>query len=270
MSATIDKSRGGFATAHTRRHATRGGIGSIYVGSMLLTIALAVVGFWPTYFGPVLSGGVPRSASVVSPDMTPVLHVHAVVYVFWLVLFAAQVVFAATGRLALHMRVGRWLMVYGIVLIGAGLMVASKGFADRLATGDVFRAQRWLFGILRELAFFAPFLVAGWVYRRRPEIHKRLMIVATLILVVPAVGRMTFLGTPPPLWKYMVVWPLPVYLAMVHDFRTRKLVHPVYVIGLAAMLAMRLVLPFGSSSTWQTIASGITAFYSTPVSPPPR
>jgi hypothetical protein len=80
---------------------------------------------------------------------------------------------------------------------------------------------------------------------------------------------MTFLGTPPPLWKYMVVWPLPIYLAMLHDFRTRKLIHPVYVIGLAAMLAMRLVLPFGGSPTWQKLASGITAFYSTPVSPQP-
>jgi hypothetical protein len=48
---------------------------------------------------------------------------------------------------------------------------------------------------------------------------------------------------------------------MIHDVRTRKLVHPVYVIGLAAMLTMRLVLPIGSSHMWQTIASRITAVY---------
>jgi hypothetical protein len=247
----------------TQRRPKGGARQRLYVAAALMTTALAVVGFWPTYFGPLLSGGVPqhRTASNVFEAATSVIHVHAVVYVLWLLLFVLQVVFAASGRIALHMRVGRWLMAYGLVLIGAGLMVASEGFAARLATGDVFGAQRWLFGILRELAFFAPFLVAGWIYRHQPEIHKRLMIVATLILVVPAVGRMTFLGTPPPLWKYMVVWPLPVYMAMIHDFRTQKLVHPVYVIALVAMLAMRLVLPFGSSPTWQTIASRITAFY---------
>jgi hypothetical protein len=87
------------------------------------------------------------------------------------------------------------------------------------------------------------------------------MIVATVILVLPAVSRMTFLGTPVPLWKFMRVWPVPVYIAMVHDFRTQKLVHPVYVIGIVAMLTMRLVLPLGSSHMWQTIASRITAVY---------
>ena len=53
------------------------------------------------------------------------------------------------------------------------------------------------------------------------------------------------------------MWPLPIYIAMVHDFVTKRLVHPVYVIGLAAMVAMRLVLPLraptlrGSTSlTW--------------------
>ena len=81
---------------------------------------------------------------------------------------------------------------------------------------------------------------------------------------------MTFLGTPVPLWKFMLVWPVPVYIAMIHDFRTRKLVHPVYVIGIAAMLTMRLVLPIGSSQLWQTAASWITAIYETPISAVPH
>ena len=124
--------------------------------------------------------------------------------------------------------------------------------------------HRWLFGILREVAFIVAFLAAGWAYRRRPEIHKRLMLVATTMLIVPAVGRMVFLGTPVPLWKFMLVWPLPVYLAMVHDFRTKRIVHAVYVIGIAAMLAERLVLRLTTSPTWHAIAAHITAFYQGP------
>ena len=193
--------------------------------------------------------------------MPPVIQIHAMVFVTWLLLFVTQAVFAATGRIRLHMRLGRWMMAYGLVVICPGLMAISEGFTARFASGDAFREQRWLFGTLRDLVFFAPFLAAGWIYRRRPEIHKRLMIVATVVLVLPAVSRMTFLGTPVPLWKFMLVWPAPVYIAMIHDFRTRKLVHPVYVIGIVAMLAMRLVLPLGSSHMWQTIASRITAVY---------
>jgi hypothetical protein len=223
----------------------------VYLPATILIIVIAFIGFWPTYFGPALKGRV---------HVPPLIHLHAVIYVTWLALFATQVTLAATNRVKLHMQLGRWIMAYGVVVVIAGLMAAAQGFGARLATEDVFRAQRWLFGVLKDLVFFAPVLVAGWIYRQKPEIHKRLMIVATTILVLPAVSRMSFLGTPVPIWKFMLVWPLPVYLLM-FDFYRKRLIHPVYLIGVVTMLTMRLILPFGSSHAWQSIAAVITAFY---------
>ena len=55
--------------------------------------------------------------------------------------------------------------------------------------------------------------------------------------------------------------PLPIYFLMIHDFYTKRLIHPVYLIGVAAMLTMRLILPLGSSHAWQSIAAVITALY---------
>jgi hypothetical protein len=223
-----------------------------YLPATILVIVTALVGFWPTYFGPALKGRV---------HVPPLIHLHAVIYLTWLALFATQVALAATNRVKLHLQLGRWIMAYGVIVVIAGLMAVAQGFGTRLATEDVFRAQRWLFGVLKDLVFFAPFLVAGWVYRQKPEIHKRLMIVATTILVLPAVSRMSFLGSPVPIWKFMVVWPLPVYLLMIHDFYRKRAIHPVYLVGVVAMLTMRLILPFGSSHAWQSIAAWITAFY---------
>jgi hypothetical protein len=223
-----------------------------YLPATILVIATALVGFWPSYFGPLGKGKV---------RVPPLIHLHAVVYVTWLALFFTQVLLAATHHVRLHMRFGRWVMAYGVVLVIAGLMAIAEGLGSRLATGDVFRAQRWLFGPLRDLVFFVPFLIAGWIYRRKPEIHKRLMIVGTTIMVLPAVSRMSFLGAPVPLWKFMLVWPLPVYLLMIRDFYAKRLIHPVYLIGVAAMLMMRLILPFGSSHAWQVIAGWITTLY---------
>jgi hypothetical protein len=224
----------------------------LYLPATILVIVTALVGFWPTYFGPALKGRV---------HVPPLIHLHAVIYVTWLALFATQVILAATNRVKLHMQFGRWMMAYGVVVVIAGLMALAQAFGKRLATEDVFRAQRYLFGVLKDLVFFVPFLIAGWLYRREPEIHKRLMIVATTILVLPAVSRMSFLGTPVPLWKFMLVWPIPVYLLMVHDFYKKRIIHPVYLIGVAAMLTMRLILPLGSSHAWQSIAALITALY---------
>jgi hypothetical protein len=72
---------------------------------------------------------------------------------------------------------------------------------------------------------------------------------------------MVFLGTPVPLWKYMLVWPLPLYVALIHDLRTKRTVHPVYAIGLVTMLIMRLILPFRDSQAWQNVAALITGLY---------
>jgi hypothetical protein len=87
------------------------------------------------------------------------------------------------------------------------------------------------------------------------------MILATTILVLPAVSRVSFLGTPAPIWEFMLVWPLPVYLLMIHDFYRKRFIHPVYLIGVVTMLPMRLILPFGSSRAWQSTAAWITPFY---------
>jgi hypothetical protein len=228
---------------------------SIFLPAAVVGAVLAIVGFWEKYFRPLLSG-------MAHPPT--IIHLHAAVMVTWLVLFMTQVWFAASGRVRFHMRLGRWVMGYAIVVVVVGLLTTSHMFAARLAGGDILGAQRFLFGPVRDLVFFVPFLAIGWIYRKRPEIHKRTMLVASTILVLPAVSRMAFLGVPVPLWKFMLVWPLPVYLAMMHDFRTRRVVHPVYVLGIAAMLTMRLVVPLNTSSAWHAVAAHITAFYQTP------
>ena len=111
------------------------------------------------------------------------------------------------------------------------------------------------------MTVFAPLLAAGWIYRRRPEIHKRIMLVATSVLLVAAVGRMGFLGRPVPEPLFLLVWPLPIYIAMAHDYLTKRLVHPVYVIGLAVMVAMRLVLPLRGSETWLAFTAWLATLY---------
>jgi hypothetical protein len=41
---------------------------------------------------------------------------------------------------------------------------------------------------------FALFASAGMLYRRRPAAHKRLMLLATIALLPPALGRISFLA----------------------------------------------------------------------------
>ena len=84
---------------------------------------------------------------------------------------------------------------------------------------------------------FSGFFGAAIAFRRKPQVHKRLMMVAATMLLVAATARMSFLPAPPfRLSVRLAVWFSPVVLAMAHDFRSRRVIHPVYAVGLVAFL----------------------------------
>jgi hypothetical protein len=209
-----------------------------YVGITLLVTVLAFVGFWPTYFGPLFAGTV---------EKLPVIHVHAAVYVGWLALFIAQAWFAATRRMDLHVKLGNFGIGYGALVIAMGVTAAVWMFAVRLHDGNFEDAAGRLVAPLMDMVFFAPLFTAAVRLRRKPEIHKRLMIVATTVLLIAAVGRMTFLGRP---WPVLLVWSSPLLLCAAYDVLRRRAVPWIYLLGLA-VICMRL---FGSGPVRQSAA----------------
>ena len=219
----------------------------LYVGLAMLAIAMAVAGFWPTYFGPLLAGSV---------DKPIFIHFHAAIYIGWLALFLTQAALAASGRVSAHMRLGRFAVGYGVLVIVAGLIAAFGMFTLRVRAGGVAEAQGRLLGPLVDMAVFTPLFVAALYNRRKPELHKRFMIVATSYLLIAAVGRMTFLGEPRNLFLVQLVWVAPIMLAMAHDFVRHRRLHPIYVAGLVLFVvtgpALRIVAR--SSESWRTIS----------------
>ena len=90
---------------------------NIYLCAGLLGTLIAFVGFWPTYFGPLLAGTLAK---------TQIIHVHAVVQVVWLALLVTQIALAATGRIRQHMRLGNWVFAWGLVVIVVGLVLSFE------------------------------------------------------------------------------------------------------------------------------------------------
>lgn len=227
-----------------------------YVAVGVLIAVIAFVGFWTSYFGPLLLTG--------SVDSPLIINLHAAVYVGWLALFITQSVLAATGRTSAHIKLGNFAIGYGVLVIAAGLMAAFGMFALRVRAGQVVDAQSRLLGPLIDMVVFAPLFAAAIYNRRKPELHKRFMIVATTYLLVAAVGRMPFLGVPRNLYVLHLVWLAPILLAMAYDFVRQRRVHPIYVLGLVLIVAtgplLRAVVR--SSDTWQRLTSPLAAWFS--------
>lgn len=197
------------------------------------------------------------------PHPIPIIHLHAAVFMGWVFLMIAQAGLAASGRIDLHMKVGKFGFAWGIVVILVGWATALSRFGDRIQAGDLEGARLRLFAPLTDMFVFAAVLAAAWYFRDKPEIHKRLIVVGSTVLLIAAVHRMTFLGgRPPPLPQLLAVWLAAILLGMAYDYVRQKIVHPVYLIGIAAVHFLK----FGrtwmyESAAWDDFVHRLARFY---------
>jgi hypothetical protein len=214
-----------------------------YIALSALMALIVVAGFWPTYYGPLVR------LTLAQP---PLIHVHAIVFTGWLALFSAQAVFAANGRLRWHLRLGRIGIAYGVLLVIVGL---ATGVVRSAALPRGGQAEGLLYVALVDMLVFATFFGAAVRFRRRPEVHKKLMTVAATTLVVAAVGRNPYLPPPPGLAGVFLVWSSPVLLAVVYDWRHNRGVHGIYVAALVAFAFRVWSEPLALTSQWTAFAT---------------
>jgi hypothetical protein len=112
------------------------------------------------------------------------------------------------------------------------------------------RAAGFLLTTLGDMVLFGSFFGAAVWYRSRPEIHKRLMVVATVALLFAAVGRMGVEASPA---LFELVWLSPVLAGIAYDFVARRRVHPAYVIGLAGLFVGSMRVLLENSEVWLVI-----------------
>ena len=85
-----------------------------------------------------------------------------------------------------------------------------------------------------DMVLFSAFFGAAAYYRNRPELHKRLMIVAASSILIASTGRFSgSLGLEGASAHavLLLLWLLPILFAMGYDALRYRMIHPVYVIG---------------------------------------
>jgi len=119
--------------------------------------------------------------------------VHGIVLIGWLFLFLTQAALVATGRTSVHRCLGLLgPMLAAAVIVLSYLVVINFGRRGYDLSGDVMRAlsrrvaprqtSPGLLFPLAELLNFGVLVAASLWYRRRPDVHKRLMLLATIVL----------------------------------------------------------------------------------------
>jgi hypothetical protein len=232
-----------------------------YFHMALACAAVAFLGFAPTYWLPLAHRNFPGS---------PVIHVHGLLFFTWTLYFVTQTWLAASGRVVNHRSLG----IVGVSLATAmtmmGFLASVHVMRQSAAIGQTDAGVAFAIVPLTGIAFFAVIFILAIANTRRPEIHKRLMLLAAISILDAAVARwfLTFLAPPgppgPPPVQVTIAPALVAYLllvvAMVRDKRSEGRVHPVYIYGGIALLAVKLLnWPISETSAWHWFAGGILA-----------
>ena len=225
-----------------------------YVGMSVAAALTVLWGFAPTFY---LRGYLPMRPD--QPPLTAVLFVHGVIGSAWIALFVVQSVLVASHRVRLHRQLG-------IVGIGVGAALVIVGFITAV---DALRRNVGPFGIDARTWFlsvpstgtilFAIFVTTGLIKRRSPETHRRLMLLATITLLNPALGRLVAghlgVGLAGFLGFTFLFTDVFVLIAVLHDWRTRGSVHPAMIRGGLVVVALQpIVLALGTTSVFLRFA----------------
>jgi len=215
---------------------------SKYVGLAVVMSAIVLLGFWPYYSG--LTGG--------GTGTHWLIHLHALVFSAWMVLLLVQVVLAFRRQLGLHQRLGRAGIVMGLLVLGMGLVVSFAAPVQQVLTGRATpdEAAAFLILPLGDMLFFTGFFAAGIAQRRNPELHKRLMLLATMALLFAPAARA---GSPYGLLGVLVLCFLPLVLAMAHDALMHRPVSKAYLLGAAVFTVSVSRIAVMDSEPWLVI-----------------
>lgn len=165
-----------------------------FSGMAVVALIVVLIGFARTYF----LAGLFRA-----PLPNLLVHIHAVVFSLWIILFIAQVSLVATGCTGVHRRLGVFGLVVAVLVVVLGIVTASDSLARHVAQPgtDTVEGVRAFYAVpLRAMLMFSAFVYLGYLNRFQPAVHKRLMWFATLVLLEAAFDR----------WPVFDRYPLPV------------------------------------------------------------
>lgn len=229
--------------------AVAGGRRRFYTGIALAMAITVFAGFAPSYY---------LRAYYTSTPLAGLLHLHGVVFTGWVLLFLVQSTLVATGRTGLHRRLG----VAGAVLAGLLVVIGTTTAIVRAGKGAgplgvpplAFLAVPFF-----DMVVFTGLVATGLWYRRRADIHKRMLTLATIALLAAPIARLPFGAALVGLPGVFALADLFIVACVVYDLTSLRRVHPATVWGgLAIVLSQPLRLAISGTGPWLGFAAWLT------------
>jgi hypothetical protein len=207
-----------------------------YFFMSLLTAAIVIYGFHFT---------VGKNLFHPAPPRPLVLYFHAAVFSFWVVFFILQSSLVRTGNVRVH-RIMGW---FGLAL-GIGIIVLGVSTAVTMARFDLVQLHalkaRWRMIVpLFDMVCFTPTFLLAIYWRRKPQLHRRLIFIATCGLTAAAWARF-----PENILPHNMLYAgvdLLILLGVARDLIVERRIHTVYQYALPLLIIGQSIVVYTRS-----------------------
>ena len=218
-----------------------------YIGMSIALVITVFAGFAPTYYLRPYFNPAP---------LMPLLHLHGFVFTSWLVLFVTQTTLVAAHRTDIHRRLGVAGGVIAVLMVLLGITTALVRAKQGATPLPGISPLSFLVVPLGDMFVFPILVGAGFYYRRRPDVHKRLMMLATISILAAAIARLPFAimqAGPPAFFGFTDVF---VVACVLYDLVTLRRIHRATALaGLFIVASQPLRLMLGGTHAWLSFAA---------------
>jgi hypothetical protein len=186
-----------------------------------------------------------------TPALPALYHVHGFLFSAWMAFLVVQTGLVASRRTAVHRRLGVAGGVLALAMTAAAIAM-TLDLARRMAAAPTTDGLAFTIVPFFTVIVFPVLVGIALLYRRQPEVHKRLMLIATLELVTAGVARIPGAGSMP---LFFVLTDVGLVAILAYDVITRRRPHAATVWGGLFLIATQIIrTTAGATAAWIAFA----------------
>jgi hypothetical protein len=214
----------------------------------LLILVTVFVGFARSYY---LAG------VFHAPLPSFIVHLHGAAFSCWILLLITQTSLVASGNIGLHRRLGIAGFLLACLMVVLGVLAATDALVRQ--AGPPGRDPKFFYIIpLTDMLIFATLIVFAFRARSNSAAHKRLILIATVSLMIAPVAR----------WPLAVVHRNPIAAAfttyifllmlVAYDLWSARKIHRATVWASVFLIFIQQIrIPIGKTALWHAFASWV-------------
>lgn len=231
------------ASTIPRRHS------QLYLYAIVVTTLIVLIGFARTYYLKTFFG---------TPGLSGLVHIHGLVMTTWVALFLTQVFLVSSRRVKVHRQLGVFGAAWAVLVVLIGTTTAITAAAKGVSPGPP--ALVFLVVPLGDMLVFTVLVGSAIYFRKKPEIHKRLMILSCATLLPASLARVPiemFLNGGPLIF-FGIADLIMLIIVGIDTWKNRRL-HPAFGWGLLfVVLSHPVRLMLSGTDPWMKFAAWVT------------